>query len=146
MAETVDYEALLVRGVGEALAAETYLSWVDPDANEAYPADVTGIYLGNLPAEPPVAVALTPYTVQMFPDTIVGVQVMVAAHDVENLTRASQAVADVLEGRWGGMLGTVKLVASAWQSGTPMGQDANGRQRRTDNYYLKIARTIPHRE
>lgn len=140
-----DYEAELLRGIGETLADETYLSWIDPDTVAAYLPSAVGLYLGIVPAEAKTAIAMNAYTVQFFPDSIIGIQFHFAAEDPDDLTKASQAVADVLEGRWGGMLGTVKLVASAWQSGTPLGQDANGRRQRTDNYYLKIARTIPQR-
>ena len=140
-----DYEAALLRGVGETLDAETHLAWIDPDTLAAYLPDAVGVYLGVVPSEPKTAVAMNAYTVAMWPDPIVGVQFHIAAEDPDELTRATQAVADVLEGRWGGMLGTVKLVASAWQSGTPLGQDANGRHQRTENYYLTIARPIKQR-
>jgi hypothetical protein len=140
-----DYEANLLRGIGLTLDAETYLSWLDPDAEEVYPPGAAGLYLGVVPSTPSIAIAMNSYTVQMHPDAIIGVQFHIAAEDPDDLTNATQAVADVLEGRWGGMLGLVKLVASAWQSGTPLGQDANGRHQRTDNYYLTIARNIPQR-
>lgn len=140
-----DYEKDLLEGLGETLAAETHLAWVDPEGTVAYaPADV-GLYIGPVPSEPRTAVAMNGYTVQMFPDTIIGVQFHTASFDHDEMTRAAQAVSDALEGRWGGMLGTVKLVSSAWQSGTILGQDANGREQRTDNYYLKIVRKTPNR-
>lgn len=143
----VDYEKALLRGVGAVLGAESggRLAWRDPDAVGAYTDAQRGLYLGAVPSTPRCAVAMNSYTVQMFPDPIVGVQFHFAAKDPDDLTLMAQAVSDVLEGRWGGMLGTVKLVASAWQSGTPLGQDANGREQRTENYYLTIARMIPNR-
>lgn len=142
----MDYEKALLRGIGVTLDAETdVLSWIDPDAVGAYTPAQAGLYLGAVPSSPRRAVAMNSYTVAMFPDPIVGVQFHYAALDPDDLTTMAQAVSDVLEGRWGGMLGTVKLVASAWQSGTPLGQDANGREQRTENYYLTIARSIPNR-
>ncbi|UVK61349.1 tail terminator [Microbacterium phage Gingerbug] len=140
-----DYEKALVRGVGETLAAESFLAWVDPDGDGAYTDAQAGLYLGAVPSTPRRAVAMNSYTVAMHPTPIVGVQFHFAAYDPDDLTAMAQAVSDVLEGRWGGMLGTVRLVASAWQSGTSLGQDANGREQRTENYYLTIARSIPNR-
>ena len=141
-----NYEKVLVRGVGETLAAESsVLSWVDPDGDEVYTAAQAGLYIGAVPSTPSRAVAMNPYTVAMHPVPIVGVQFHFAATDPDDLTEMAQAVSDVLEGRWGGMLGTVRLVASAWQSGTSLGQDANGREQRTENYYLTIDRSIPNR-
>lgn len=140
-----DYEKALLRGVGQTLAAESLLSWVDPDGDEVYTDAQAGLYVGAVPSTPKRAVAMNSYTVQMHPTPIVGVQFHFAAFDPDDLTEMAQAVSDVLEGRWGGMLGTVRLVASAWQSGTSLGQDANGREQRTENYYLTIARSIPNR-
>lgn len=143
-----DYEKALLRGVGAALAAESagVLSWVDPDdPTAAYGLADAGLYIGAVPSTPERAVAMNAYTVAMHPDAIIGIQFHFAAYDPDDLSDMAQAVSDALEGRWGGMLGTVKLVTSAWQSGTPLGQDANGREQRTENYYLKIARTIPQR-
>lgn len=141
----VNYEKALVRGVCEALGEESFLSWIDPDTVGAYTPDQAGLYLGAVPSTPRRGIAVNSYTVAMHPDPIVGVQFHFAAQDPDDLTEMAQAVSDVLEGRWGGMLGTVRLVASAWQSGTPLGQDANGREQRTENYYLTIARSIPNR-
>lgn len=142
----MDYEKALMRGVGETLALETdVLSWLDPDATGAYSDAQAGLYVGAIPSTPRRAVAMNTYTVAMHPDPIIGLQFHYAAQDPDDLTEMAQAVSDVLEGRWGGMLGTVRLVASAWQSGTPLGQDANGREQRTENYYLTIARSIPNR-
>jgi hypothetical protein len=144
---SMDYEREVKRGVSAVLAEETYLAWIDPDAEPqaAYgPGDV-GLYDGVLPSEPATAVMLNTYTVAMHPVPIIGVQFHVAALDPDEMTRAVQAISDTLEGRWGGTLGSVRLVTAAWQSGTPLGQDANGRRGRTDNYYLTISRTIPRR-
>lgn len=145
---STDYEGALKRGLMATLDAETFLRYIDPDASpaQAYLSSDVGLYDGVLPSEPDAAVMVNTYTVQVHPVPIVGVQFHFAAKDPDVLTMAVQAVADALEGRWGGTLGIVRLVSAAWQSGTPLGQDANGRRGRTDNYYLTINRTIPNRQ
>lgn len=143
-----DLEKDLKAGVCAVLGAETYLEWQDPAllTFRPYTADEVGLYDGVLPAEPAAAVMVNTYPVQAYPVPVIGVQFHIAALDPDEATRAAQAIHDTLEGRWGGTLGSVRLVSAAWQSGTPLGQDANGRRGRTENYYLTIYRTSPQRE
>jgi hypothetical protein len=144
---STDYEAALRKGVMQTLSDETFLRYIDPEADPTgvyAPGDV-GLYDGILPSEPDTAVMVNSYSVQMIPVPIIGIQFHFAALDPDALSNAVQAVSDVFEGRWGGTLGSVRLVSAAWQSGTPLGQDANGRRGRTENYYLTISRTIPRR-
>lgn len=142
-----DTEKALKRGLCATLAAETYLAWIDPDAEptKAYSASQVGLYDGVLPAEPTTAVMVNTYTVQRHPVPIVGVQFHIASTDPDEVTRAVEALDSSLEGRWGGTLGGVRLVSAAWQSTGDLGQDANGRRGRTENYYLTISRDTPRR-
>lgn len=145
---SMDYEREVKRGLCATLDAETYLRWIDPeqDPEEAYTPGEVGLYDGILPSTTETSVTLNAYTVAMHPVPIVGVQFHYAALDPDDLSLAAQAVSDALEGRWGGTLGSVRLVSAAWQSGDALTQqDANGRRGRTDNYYLTISRVIPRR-
>lgn len=142
-----DYEKALKRGLCATLAEETYLAWIDPDESplEAYTDDQVGLYDGVLPSEPSTAVMVNSYTVQRHPVPIVGIQFHIASTDPDEVTRAVEALDQALEGRWGGTLGGVRLVSAAWQSTGDLGQDANGRRGRTENYYLTISRDTPRR-
>lgn len=143
----MDVEKALLKGVCATLADETYLEWIDADTDPdgAYTAGQVGLYDGVLPSTPDTAVMVNTYAVAMAPVPVVGVQFHVASTDPDEITRAVQAVSDVLEGRWGGNLGLVRLVSAAHQSSGLLGQDANGRRGRTENYYLTINRNIPNR-
>lgn len=144
----MDYLREVKRGVCAMLDAETYLRWIDLDEEPAgtYAPGEVGLYDGVLPSSPETAVMVNSYTVAMHPVPIVGVQFHFASTDPDALTLAAQAVSDALEGRWGGTLGSVRLVSASWQSGDALTQqDANGRRGRTENYYLTIDRTIPRR-
>lgn len=144
---STDYEAEVKRGVCALLDAETFLRWIDPEEEPlgVYDPAEMGLTIGILP-DADQAVMVNTYTVQTRPDPIVGLQFHVAAMDEDLVTAACQAIGDVLDGRWGGNLGTVRLVDASHQSSGLLGQDANGRRGRTENYYLRIARAVPNRE
>jgi hypothetical protein len=139
-----DYEKELKAGVGAALAAETYLAW-SADPTHVFPPGTVALYDGIVPSNTDTAIAMNTYTVQMTPAAIIGLQFHAVSTDPDELTRALQAINDALDGRWGGTLGLVRLVSAAHQSSGLLGQDANGRRGRTENYYLTINRTIPNR-
>ena len=140
-----DYERELRRGVAATIAGEAGAPFTWRANGTAYGTAEFGIFEGIEPGAADRAITLNTYSVQFHPDTIIGLQVAVRAKAQADVDRAVQAVADVLEGRWGGTLGNVTLVASSWQSGTPLTQDSAGRRGRTDNYYLKVHRPVAQR-
>lgn len=73
-------------------------------------------------------------------DEVVGVQFRIASKDRLAVKHAIADLRDHLHGRWGGSLGSVTLIQATRSSGTNVGQDANGRLVRTENYYLTIYR------
>lgn len=138
-------EADLVVGIADELATATGLrNTYTHRASGAYAAgDGFGIYFDATPESDLPAITVTEYGVAgdvVGGDEVVGVQFRVAGKDRRAVKDAIADLRDVFHARWGGSLGTVKLIHSVRASGTPTGADVNQRQVRVENYYLTIYR------
>lgn len=117
-------------------------------ANPSKPAGSVGIFISRYP-EDQDSVTLEDYTVADDPslsDQIIGVQVTIKAKSLDRVKAIGALFYDLLQGRWGGTLGTVTLVTARRASGTNLGQDSSERQGRVENYYLTVHRPSPHRQ
>lgn len=104
-----------------------------------------GIHGVVMPESPDEAIAMNLYPVQETPDTIVGAQFRMRARDDGRLDLFEDALSNIWLDRWGGTLGSIRLVSAAWASGASLGQDQSGRLERTANVYLRVERTLAHR-
>lgn len=124
---------------------------LDKDGNPklAAPApDATHIVIDEWPQEQN-SVTLIDYPVSDDPslsDSVIGVQVTIWHHERDKLRSIVSDVFNLMQGRWGGNMGNVRLVQVSRQSGANLGQDGNGRVGRTENYYLTVHRLSAHRQ
>jgi len=112
-----------------------------------YPADAWGLFLGLLPDQPDRAIAMNTYPVEDtdLTNVVTGVQFRFrAGRDPREVEDASDAVYDLLHMREHYTLGGVPVNLSWRQSGAWMGQDANRRVERVENFYLCTERESPH--
>lgn len=122
------------------------LTWRRPDSAEPVYLDTEiGIHGLVMPESPDEAVTLNLYPVQERPDTIVGAQFRYRARSDGRLDLIEDALSNIWTDRWGGTLGSVRLVLASWASGASLGQDQNGRLERSVNYYLRVERPLAHR-
>ncbi len=137
-----------------------YSATYDPDLIDA--AGEQGSYVPN-PTQPdgtvPILVdrydgdgpyiVLTDYTVDDDPtlsDSTLGIQASLRAEGLDVVKGMSSDLFALVHGRWGGMLGPVRLVSAQRASGTNVGQDSNNRQGRVENYYLRVHRPSTNRQ
>lgn len=137
----MSFEADLLTGVAETIGAESGYTW---RATGAYTAgDGFGIYVDLSPANDLPSITLTEYPVTddiTGGDSVVGIQARIAAKDRRAVKDAVSLLYDLFHARWGGSLGTIELIQAMRSSGANLGQDANGRLVRTENYYLTTYR------
>ena len=142
MGWTVD----LVTGVAELLDAAGAGVW---NPTGIYDVDDTAIVVGpTIPQTPDRIVCLTPYPVEDtpgLPEVVIAIQVRCRGTTVPRTAEdQADAVYDVLHGASGLTLGGVP-VAQMWrQSSAPLGPDTSGRAERSDNYYLRAARSATY--
>lgn len=94
-------------------------------------------------------VLLSDYTVDDDPslsESTIGIQVTIRSQDRTEIKGITSDLFALLHGRWGGMLGPVRLVSAQRASGTNVGQDSNLRMGRTENYYLRVHRPSTNRQ
>lgn len=94
-------------------------------------------------------VVLTDYTVDDDPslsEQTIGIQATIRSGSLDVVKAISSDIYALLHGRWGGMLGTIRLVNASRSSGTNVGQDSNNRQGRIENYYARVHRPSPNRQ
>lgn len=134
-------------GVASVTASSSggLLKWRQPPSGGAYLSSEIGIYGSIMPESPDAAVAASLYVVSEQPVTVVGVQFRMRAASDAALDAIENVLANCWTDRWGGSLGSVKLVQSRWASGAPLGQDQNGRLERSINFYLTVERQLLHR-
>lgn len=141
------YTTQILTGIAERLAAAGIGVW---RPSGVYQADETGIVLGTVPTSPDRVIVLTGYDVDADPgltDTVSAVQVRTrGGPDPRDVGDLADAVREALDGLQPGRLGTVPVSLIWWQSGAVLGQDANRRHERSDNYYLNAHRANPHKE
>lgn len=117
----------------------------------AYQPTETGITVGLLPQQPAKVIALVPYPLTDDPsstDSVLGLQVRTRSdtQDPRTAFDLADSVFDALHG-----LGDVALSATAVlkfaerTSGTPLGEDSQGRAEWSDNYQLRVNRPAAHR-
>lgn len=147
------FERLILDGFATAIVdnpdATVSLAYDDEtDPAYIYPDDVLGIYVDRWPQTVEGSVTITDYPVSDDPslsDSVVGVQVTIKDADVNVVRAIDSDIFKLFHGRQRGMLGDVTLVSCVRASGTSLGQDSNGRQGRTANYYLTVHRPSTHR-
>lgn len=105
-----------------------------------YTSDETAVMFKQMPPAPDRCVLLTTYAVPL--DHRLGLQVRTrglpgAYLDADGLADPIRAL---LHGRRGLTFGGVLVELLAWQSGSPLGVDANDRDEVSDNYYLTTNR------
>lgn len=131
-------------GIASVTAAESdsLISWRD---STPYTSDEIGIFGVVLPESPDEAISLNLYLMSESPVTVMGAQFRFRARTDARLDLIENVLSNCWSDRWGGTLGSVPLVASAWASGTSLGQDQNGRLERSMNIYLTVDRPLSHR-
>ncbi|WP_405676914.1 minor capsid protein [Streptomyces sp. NBC_01511] len=106
----------------------------------------TGITVAVVPEAPDRLICITPYPVEDTgqTDVIEAVQIrMRTGRDPTALSDLADQVRDLLHGREGFYLRSVRI-ALAWRnSQIPMGQDVHGRLELAANYYLRATRPAP---
>ncbi len=111
--------------------------------------DGVGFYLDLSPDTLLPSVTVAAYPLSDAPDlsdSIVGVQFLIEAADRDLVRDVSADLLDLWGGRWGGMIGAIRLVTASRSSGTNLGQDANGRLSRSENYAFTIHRPSTQRQ
>lgn len=112
------------------------------------PADSVGIFLGLTPDKPDRAVTLMTYPVEDtdLSNVIAGLQIRLrGARDPRQVEDTSDAIYDLLHNRSHYDVNGIHVLLSWRQSGAWMGQDANQRIERVENYYIRAERTAPHK-
>lgn len=137
-------EVALLEGWAALTAAEIPGLFYSADPAVPYPADRVGIYIDRWPETSAPSVTLADYVVaddvSDNGDDVVGIQVSIWHPDRNELRRIRGALRDLFHRRGRTMLGGVMLVLATRESGTNVGQDSNGRQGRTENYYATVSR------
>lgn len=117
----------------------------------AYTANQTGILLRAVPPDPDRIITLAAYPVgtdlQGMADHTLGVQIRVRGlpdnpRDCDDL---ADSIFDELDSTGRATWGDVPVVQAWRQSYTSLGQDANGRWERSENYYVQAMRPTTHR-
>lgn len=139
------FELSLLEGFAQVAVSGTTL-WYS--RTQPAPSGRIPIVLDIAPESPDDVVVLRDYTVTdsiNLSDSTIGVQADIRSKDRAKVRAIMTALYNTFHGREAGMLGDVRLV-SAWRSsGTWLGQDSNDRLVRTENYYLSVWRSSPHR-
>ena len=145
------FETRLLKGVCSALADQIQSAPVPTlyyeDDTQPYPDDgQTIIARGIYPQRAGGSVTVNVYPVDDTPlgDDILGIQIAIWHPDIDSLNDLASWVFDTLHDLWGATLGDVKVVSGSRSSGANLGQDSNGRQGRTENYYLTVLRPSPN--
>ena len=138
------YSSRLMTGLGQLLDAEGLGVF---NTAGTYPADAWAVFLGLTPDKPDKAVTLMTYPVEDtdLTSVITGVQFRLRGQrDPREVENMSDALYDLLHNRQHYQLNGVPVNLSWRQSGAWMGQDANQRIERVENFYLRTERESPH--
>lgn len=130
-------------GVAELIAAADLASW---NPVGIYPLSATAIFLKTMPdgdgiPDRVVTLNLIPVTADVsMPYGTYFLQVACRGqrNDPLDVDRVADPVFDVLHGLTGVIFGATRVTQLRFQSGTPMGQDANTRWERADKYLADI--------
>lgn len=140
------YNSSLMTGFAQLFAASGL--GVFDDAAATYPPDSVGIFLGMTPDKPDRAITLMTYPVDDSDLTavITGLQIRFrGGRDPRQVEDLADAVYDLLHNRAHYDVNGIHIELSWRQSGAWMGQDANQRVERTENFYLHAVRAAPHK-
>lgn len=141
------YTTDLLTGLAEHLAANAIGTW---NPTGVYTSGQTGIVMRVVPQTPDAVIVLAPYSVADDPtlsDSITGVQVRTRepGADPRPTDDLADSIFNLLHGAQGLTWGGVKVQLVTRENYTPLGQDANERHERSDNYYVHTWRPSPHR-
>lgn len=120
-------------------------------ATGAYTDSEVGIVVGLVPQKPAKVICLIPYPLTDDPsstDSVLGLQVRTRSDTPDPRTAFDLAdgVFDALQGLGDVALSdTAVLKIAERTSGTPLGEDNQGRAEWSDNYQLKVNRPAAHR-
>jgi len=139
-----ELEAALLDGWATLMAAQIPGLFYSADPAVPYPADRVGIYVDRYPETEQPSISLTDYVVSDDVsdngDDVVGVQAMIWHQDRDELRKIRGQLRSLFHRRGRTTLSGVTLVLATRESGTNVGQDENGRQGRTENYYATVSR------
>jgi len=117
------------------------------DTSGVYPEDAVGIFLGMTPDKPDRALTIMSYPVEDtdLTNVITGLQLRFrGSRDPRQVEDLSDAVYDLIHNKSHYQVNGIHVELSWRQSGAWMGQDANQRVERVENYYMHAERAAPH--
>lgn len=135
------YNSKLLTGFGQLLETEGLGVFA---TSGTYPDDVWGVFIGMTPDKPDRALTLMSYPVDDsdLTNVITGVQFrMRGGRDPREVENMSDAVYDLLHNRSHYTVNGIHIELSWRQSGAWMGQDANQRVERVENFYMHAERS-----
>lgn len=138
------YNSRLMTGLGQLLHDEGVGVF---STEGTYAADAWAIFIGLTPDQPDRAITLMSYPVEDtdLTSAITGVQIRFrGTRDPREIENQSDAVYDLLHNREHYRVNDIPVNLSWRQSGAWMGQDANQRIERVENFYLRTERESPH--
>lgn len=137
------YNTKLMTGLAQLIQAEELAVFTTVGT---YPADAWAMFIGMTPDQPDKALTLMSYPVA---DTdlvtvITGVQIRLrGTRDPREVENMSDALYDLFHNRSHYVVNGIHIELSWRQSGAWMGQDANQRVERVENFYLHADRSAP---
>ncbi len=137
------YNSKLMTGLAQLIEDEGLGTFA---TSGTYPPDVWGLFIGLTPDQPDRACSLMSYPVADTDLTVVitGVQFRLrGTRDPREVENMSDALYDLLHNRSHYVVNGIHIELSWRQSGAWMGQDANQRVERVENFYLHADRSAP---
>lgn len=137
------YNSKLMTGLAQLIQDEGLATFA---TTGTYPPEAWGLFIGLTPDQPDRACALMSYPVE---DTdlavvITGVQFRLrGSRDPREVENMSDALYDLFHNRSHYVVNGIHIELSWRQSGAWMGQDANQRVERVENFYLHADRSAP---
>lgn len=141
------FTSKLLVGLAEHYAAASIGTW---KPTGVYTANETGILLRVIPKDPARIVSLAAYMVDGYPgmaDQTIGVQHRLrAGTDPRDCDDLADAIFELMDSSGHLELSTgVHIVQAIRRSQASLGQDANGRWERSENYFIDVMRPTAHR-
>jgi hypothetical protein len=138
-----NYLTQVTEGIAAYIATSYPANYAWKDQGK-YGAGTVGIYVDVTPELKSPSLTLTAYMMDDDTDTVM-VQFKMLALDTRDVNAIEGDVWNLFQERWGGTLGDMRLSLASRASGTTLGQDAQGRQGRTENYAFIVYRPTPNR-
>lgn len=142
------FTSRLLAGLAEHYAANSVGTWRDTGI---YTSGETGIVIRAVPQAPDRIITLAAYPVDAgyvgMSDQTIGVQHRLrGTTDPRDCDDLADAIFDLMDSRGHLELSTgVHIVQAIRRSYTSLGQDANKRWERSENYYIDVMRPTAHR-